>query len=137
MTGISRDWHSHPITHAVNNVRALRVGVERILAEGLEARFRRHRKVTEYLREGLRDLRLELFVPDEIASHGVTSVVAPSGKASELLAYLRDQHGLLLAGSLGELKGKVFRIGHMGPSATQEAIDDVLCALSSGLRGEP
>jgi len=131
------DWHPHPITHAVNNVRALRVGVERILAEGLEARWRRHREVAERLRKGLRDLGLKLFVPDEIASHGVTSVVAPSGKAGELLAYLRDQHGLLLAGSLGELKGKVFRIGHMGPTATQEAIDDVLCALSSGLREEP
>ena len=127
-------WHPHPITQAVNNVRALRLGVERILAEGLEARWRRHQEVAEYLREGLRKLRLKLLVPDEIASHGVTSVVAPSGKASELLAYLRDQHGLLLAGSLGELKGKVFRIGHMGPTATQEAIDGVLCALASALR---
>jgi len=131
------DCHPHPITHAVNNVRALRIGIERILAEGLEARFGRHRKVAGYLREELRELGLELFVPDEIASHGVTSVVAPSGKAGELLAYLREQHGLLLAGSLGELQGKVFRIGHMGPTATQEAIDDVLCALSSGLREVP
>jgi len=127
------DWHPHPITHAVNNVRALRVGVERIMAEGLEARWRRHREVAEYLREGLRKLGLKLFAPDEIASHGVTSVVAPSGKASELLAYLRDQHGLLLAGSLGELKGKVFRVGHMGPEATRDAIDALLEALYNSL----
>jgi len=127
------DWHPHPVTHAVNNVRALRVGVERILEEGLEARFRRHREVAEYLRGGLRDLGLELFVPDEIASHGVTSVVAPAGKAGELRAYLREQHGILLAGSLGELRGKVFRIGHMGPTATQETTDNILHALSSAL----
>jgi len=101
------DWHPHPITHAVNNVRALRIGVERILAEGFEARWRRHREeVVECLREGLRKLGLKLFVPDEIASHGVTSVVAPSGKAGELLAYLREQHGLLLAGSLGGASGQ-------------------------------
>ena len=129
------DWHPHPITQAVNNVRALRVGVERILSEGLEARWSRHREVAERLRKGLRDLGLKLFVPDEIASHGVTSVVAPNGKASELLAYLRERYALLLAGSLGELRGKVFRIGHMGPTADQEAIDYVLCALSSTLRG--
>jgi len=130
------DWHPHPIAHAVNNVRALRVGVERILVEGLEARWERHLNAAGHLREGLRKLGLELFVPDEIASHGVTSVVAPSGKASELLAYLREQHGLLLAGSLGELRGKVFRIGHMGPTATQETMDNVLHALSSALMEE-
>lgn len=127
------DWHPHPVTHAVNNVRALRVGVERILVEGLEARFQRHRKVTEYLREGLRELGLKLFVPDEVASHGVTSVIAPNGKASELLAHLREQHGILLAGSLGELRGRVFRIGHMGPTATHEAVSNVLFALVSAL----
>ena len=117
----------------MNNVRALRVGVERILEEGLEARWRRHREVAEYLREGLRDLGLELFVPDEISSHGVTSVIAPNGKADELLAYLREQHGLLLAGSLGELKGKIFRIGHIGLGATKEVINSLFGALGSAL----
>lgn len=123
------DWHPHPITQAVNNVRALRVGVERILAEGLEARFERHREVTAYLRQGLRDLGLAPFVADEVASHGVTNVVGPTGRVDELLACLRDRHGLLLAGTLGELKGKVFRVGHMGPGATLAAIRDLLEAL--------
>jgi len=119
----------HPITQAVNNVRALRVGVERILAEGLEARFERHREVTAYLRQGLRDLGLTPFVADEVASHGVTSVVEPAGRVDELLACLRDRYGLLLAGTLGELKGKVFRVGHMGSGATLAAIRDLLEAL--------
>jgi alanine-glyoxylate transaminase/serine-glyoxylate transaminase/serine-pyruvate transaminase len=123
------DWHPHPITQAVNNVRALRVGVERILAEGLEARFERHREVTAYLRQGLRDLGLTPFVADEVASHGVTSVVEPAGRVDELLACLRDRYGLLLAGTLGELKGKVFRVGHMGSGATLAAIRDLLEAL--------
>jgi alanine-glyoxylate transaminase/serine-glyoxylate transaminase/serine-pyruvate transaminase len=123
------DWHPHPITQAVNNVRALRVGVERILAEGLEARFQRHLQVTTYLRSGLKTLGFELFVPDGIASHGVTSVVVPKGKANELIVRLRERHSLFVAGSLGELKGKIFRIGHMGPSATQEVIDSLLSAL--------
>ncbi|MBC7092849.1 alanine--glyoxylate aminotransferase family protein [Candidatus Bipolaricaulota bacterium] len=122
-------WHPHPITQAVNNVRALRVGVERILAEGLEARFQRHRAITAYLRRGLRDLGLEPFVADEVASHGVTSVVGPEGRVEELLACLRDRHGLLLAGTLGELKGKVFRVGHMGPGATLATIRGLLKAL--------
>jgi len=127
------NWHPHPVTHAVNNVRALRVGVERILEERLENRFQRHRETTAQLRQGLRNLGLEPYVPDESASHGVTAVIGPEGKVEELLAYMRQQHKLLLAGSLGELKGKVFRIGHMGPGATSEAVETVLSALDKAL----
>jgi len=127
------NWHPHPVTHAVNSVRALRVGVERILEEGLENRFQHHRETTAQLRQGLRNLGLELYVPDESASHGVTAVIGPEGKVEELLAYMRQQHKLLLAGSLGELKGKVFRIGHMGPGATSEAVETVLSALDKTL----
>jgi len=127
------NWHPHPVTHAVNNVRALRVGVERILEERLENRFQRHRETTAQLRQGLRNLGLEPYVPDEFASHGVTAVIGPEGKVEELLAYMRQQHKLLLAGSLGELKGKVFRIGHMGPGATSEAVETVLSALDKAL----
>lgn len=43
----------------------------------------------------------------------------------------KEDHGLLLAGSLGELKGKVFRVGHMGPGATKEAIETLLSALDA------
>jgi len=127
------DWHPHPVTHAVNNVRALRVGLERILAEGLENRFDRHREVTERLRWELRRIHLEPYIPDEIASHGVTAVLGPEGRIGELLLHLRDRHGLLLAGSLGATKGKVFRIGHMGPGATDEAVETVISALKAEL----
>ncbi len=126
-------WHPHPVTHAVNNARALRVGLERILAEGLERRFVRHRSVTERLRRELRDILLEPYVPDEIASHGVTAVLGPEGHIDELLLHLRARHGLLLAGSLGSTKGKVFRIGHMGPGATDEAVETVISALKAEL----
>jgi alanine-glyoxylate transaminase/serine-glyoxylate transaminase/serine-pyruvate transaminase len=135
------DWHPHPVTHAVNNVRALRVGLERILSEGLERRFARHRSVTERLRRELREIHLEPYIPDEIASHGVTAVLGPEGRIGELLLHLRDRHGLhlrdrhglLLAGSLGPTKGKLFRIGHMGPGATNEAVETVISALKAEL----
>ena len=127
------DWHPHPVTHAVNNVRALRVGLERILSEGLERRFVRHRSVTERLRRELREIHLEPYIPDEVASHGVTAVLGPEGRIGELLLHLRDRHRLLLAGSLGPTKGKVFRIGHMGPGATDEAVETVISALKAEL----
>jgi aspartate aminotransferase-like enzyme len=127
------DWHPHPITHAVNNVRALQVGLERILSEGLKRRFARHRSVTERLRQELREIHLKPYIPDEIASHGVTAVLGPEGHIDELLIHLRNRHGLLLAGSLGPTKGKLFRIGHMGPGATDEAVETVISALKAEL----
>ena len=123
------DWHPHPVTHVVNVVKALRRALRRISAEGLEARLRRHREVAARLRRGLRELGLNPMVRDEFASHGVTAASAPRGKTEEFLAILRERHGYLLAGSLGEWRGKVFRIGHMGPAATPETIDGLLEAI--------
>jgi aspartate aminotransferase-like enzyme len=130
------DWHPHPITQPVNNVRALRVGMERILREGLGARFRRHREVTDRLRWGLRGLGLEPLVADAVAAHGVTAARGPEGKVDALLAGLRDRHGILIAGGLGELKGKIFRIAHMGPGASEEAVDTVLSAIKAVMGDE-
>jgi len=127
------DWHPHPVTQAVNNIKALRVGVERILKEGLESRFDRHRKITQQLRQGLREIGFTPYVADDVASNGVTSILGPEGKVEELLTYVRNQESILLAGSLGALKGNVFRIGHMGPGASEEAVNSVLSALKKGL----
>jgi alanine-glyoxylate transaminase/serine-glyoxylate transaminase/serine-pyruvate transaminase len=127
------DWHPHPVTQAVNNIKALRLGMRNILEEGLDKRFERHHRITQILREGLREGGFRLYVPDDIASNGVTAVLGPEGKTDELLAYVRAQEGILLAGSLGELKGKVFRIGHMGPGANEESVSSVLSALKRGI----
>jgi aspartate aminotransferase-like enzyme len=58
---------------------------------------------------------LELFSPDDDSSAVVTAIKAPPGvDAVELVRRLRDQHGVQLAGGQGPLKGKIFRIGHIG-----------------------
>jgi aspartate aminotransferase-like enzyme len=58
---------------------------------------------------------LELFSPDEDRAAVVTAVRVPDEvDASELLLTLRDEHGIQLIGGQGELKGKIFRIGHIG-----------------------
>ena len=83
-----KDWHPHPVTNAVSNVCALRARLERILAEGLEDRLERHREIEGRLRRELRELHLEPYVADEIASPGVTSVLGPQGDIDELLSRL-------------------------------------------------
>jgi aspartate aminotransferase-like enzyme len=58
---------------------------------------------------------LELFSPDEDRSAVVTAIRAPEGvDATELVLALRDRYGVSLVGAHGALKGKVFRIGHIG-----------------------
>lgn len=123
------DWHPQPITFPVNTLRAFRTALYRIFDEGLEARFLRHREVAEHLRAGLRRQGFALLSPDSDASHGVTVAFPPCCEADALLSYLDSQHGFLLAGGLGELRGKVIRVGHMGPGANKELINELLEAL--------
>ena len=58
---------------------------------------------------------LELFSPDEDRSAVVTAIRAPDGvDSAELVLALRDRYGVTIAGGQGDLKGKIFRIGHIG-----------------------
>ena len=58
---------------------------------------------------------LELFSPDEDRSAVVTAIRSPDGvNSSDIVAALRDRFGITIAGGQGELKGKIFRIGHIG-----------------------
>lgn len=82
--------------------------------DGLENIFTRHKKMAEATRSAMKALGLELFAPDA-ASDVVTAVKVPPGIDSELLVKaMRDTHGVTIAGGQSELKGKVFRIAHMG-----------------------
>jgi len=122
-------WHPYPVTHAVANVRALRVGVDRILEEGLDDRLLRHERVCRSLRGGLGERGFPPLVADEFAAHGVTAVTGGGRDISQLLWNLMTKHGLLLAGGMGDLAGAVFRVGHMGPGANDEAVEGLLEAL--------
>jgi aspartate aminotransferase-like enzyme len=58
---------------------------------------------------------LELFSPDTDASAVVTAIRTPEGiDATELVLALRDRFGITIANGQGPLKGKIFRIGHIG-----------------------
>ena len=58
---------------------------------------------------------LELFSPDDDSSAVVTTIRAPDGiDATDVVRGLRDRFGITIANGQGELKGKIFRIGHIG-----------------------
>jgi aspartate aminotransferase-like enzyme len=102
-------------TPAVSLVVGLDVALGIILERGLDAVFERHVRLGRACREGIKAMGLELFSPDDDSAAVVTAVRAPEGiDSGELLLLLRDRHGVTLAPGQGPLKGKVFRIGHIG-----------------------
>jgi serine---pyruvate transaminase len=104
-----------PFTPAVPLVLGLNVALGLLLEEGLDAAFARHARLGRACREGIKAMGLELFSPDEDRSAVVTTIVSPENlDSSRLVAHLRDRHGVTLAPGQGDLKGKVFRIGHIG-----------------------
>jgi serine---pyruvate transaminase len=102
-------------TPAVSIVVALDVALGILLDEGLEQAFERHVRLGRACRAGVKAMGLELFSPDEDRSAVVTAINAPDGiDSSELVQTLRDRQGIVLAPGQGPLKGKIFRIGHIG-----------------------
>jgi aspartate aminotransferase-like enzyme len=104
-----------PFTPAIPIVRALNVSLGLLLEEGLEAAFDRHARLGRACREGAKAMGLELFSPDEERSAVVTAIRTPDGvDATEVVSTLRDRFGITIANGQGELKGKIFRVGHIG-----------------------
>ncbi len=102
-------------TPAVSIIRSLDVALGLLLEDGLEAAFARHVRLGRAARAGVKAMGLELFSPDDDSAAVVTAVRAPDGiDADELLLHLRDNHGVTLAPGQAHLKGKIFRIGHIG-----------------------
>jgi serine---pyruvate transaminase len=104
-----------PFTPPVSLVRGLDVALGLLLDEGLEAAFDRHARLGRACREGAKAMGLELFSPDEDRSAVVTAIRSPEGvDATEIVSSLRDRFGITIANGQGDLKGKIFRIGHIG-----------------------
>jgi serine---pyruvate transaminase len=102
-------------TPAVSVIRSLDVALGLLLDAGLETAFERHVRLGRAARAGIKAMGLELFSPDDDGAAVVTAVRAPDGiDADELLLHLRDTHGVTLAPGQAHLKGKIFRIGHIG-----------------------
>ena len=102
-------------TPATSLVVALDVALSLLLEAGLEAAFERHVRLGRACRAGAKAMGLELFSPDDDSAAVVTAIRAPDGiDSGELVLSLRDRFGITLAPGQGPLKGKIFRIGHIG-----------------------
>jgi alanine-glyoxylate transaminase/serine-glyoxylate transaminase/serine-pyruvate transaminase len=109
---------------------ALRESLRMMMEEGIDRRIRRHARVAAALRAGLEALGLELLADPGCRLNPLTTVVVPQGiEDTAVRKRLMQEHLLEIGGGLGELKGKVWRIGLMGESAREINV----FALLSGL----
>lgn len=104
-----------PWTPAISLMLGLREALRLFVDEGSEAVLERHRILSEATKEGVRALGLDLDGEHPERAWAVTAVRAPEGiDGNELVARVRKDHRIVLAPGQGPLKGKVFRIGHLG-----------------------
>jgi aspartate aminotransferase-like enzyme len=101
-------------TPAISLIMAAGKSIEMIKKEGIENVWSRHARLADATREGVKALGLELFAGND-SGNVLTSVKIPEGVSFDAgIKKLRDETGVTIAGGQDELKGKMFRVGHMG-----------------------
>jgi len=116
-----------PFTPPVNLIVALHATLRMMQAEGLESIFTRHQRLMNATRAAIKGLNLPLFTADSCASHAITAVAPSSVEAEQIRAIMKKQFDIALAGGQDHLKGKIFRIGHLGFVSER----DILSAIAS------
>lgn len=137
MTMVQKYWgaeRSYHHTAPISSNYAFYEGLRLVAEEGLEARWMRHQSNAEKLWEGLERAGLELHVPVEHRLPSLTTVKIPAGvDEAAVRRKLLSRYNIEIAGGLGELKGKVWRIGLMGYSSREENVLTLLAALEEVL----
>ena len=116
-----------PFTPPVNMFFGLQVALQMMQAEGLDNIFARHQRLTAASRAAVKALGLSLFAPDAAASPAITAVIPEGVDAEKIRSVMKKRFDIALAGGQDHLKGKIFRIGHLGFVSDR----DILAAISS------
>ncbi|WP_017305944.1 pyridoxal-phosphate-dependent aminotransferase family protein [Spirulina subsalsa] len=119
--------HTTPFTPPVNLVFGLQVALQMMREEGLEGIFARHQRLTQGTRAAVKALGLSPFAPDDCASPAVTAVLPTGVEAEAIRSTLRNKFDIAMAGGQDHLKGKIFRIGHLGFVCER----DILAAIAA------
>ncbi|NJO42592.1 MAG: alanine--glyoxylate aminotransferase family protein [Cyanobacteria bacterium CRU_2_1] len=119
--------NSHPFTPPVNMFFALQVALRMMQKEGLENIFARHQRQTSATRAAMKALNLPLFAPDHAASPAITAIAPVGVDAEQIRSIVKKRFDIAMAGGQDHLKGKIFRVGHLGFVSDR----DILTAISA------
>ncbi len=111
---IMKDPSRYFSTPCVNEIRAFWESTKIALEEGMENRFLRHARIAQAIRAALEKLGFSFFTQKPYLADTLSVVNYPEGV--EDLSFRKGlyENGVVVAGGLGEMAGKVFRMGHMG-----------------------
>ncbi len=124
--------NSNPYTPAVNLVFALDEALKMMREEGLDNIFFRHNKHKLAMSNAVKALNLKLFANEKHLSPSVTAIKTEGMDAEEFRKRIKSNFDILLAGGQDHLKGKIFRVGHLGYVNDRDIIT-VISAMSSTL----
>ncbi|TFE67248.1 alanine--glyoxylate aminotransferase [Methylacidiphilum sp. Yel] len=117
-------------TAPINNNYGLHQSLRLILEEGLQNRWQRHYQAHLMLKEGLAQLGLKFFTPEDRRLWQLNAITVPDEKTEAFLRKkLLDAYEIEIGPGLGPLKGKIWRIGLMAEGARKENIERLLEAL--------
>ncbi|EME32395.1 Serine--pyruvate aminotransferase [Galdieria sulphuraria] len=130
--GSKRSYHH---TAPINMCYAVREALYIAAEEGLEKRWKRHRENAEVFWNGLKQLGLEPLVDKEHRLTSLTTVKIPQGvDGKEVISILLNEYNIEVGGGLGELAGKVWRVGLMGYNSRPDVVLTLLAAFENALR---
>jgi alanine-glyoxylate transaminase/serine-glyoxylate transaminase/serine-pyruvate transaminase len=126
--------HRYHHTAPISMFYALREALLVIAEEGIENRWERHRRCHKSFVKGVEAMGLTMHVPEEHRIATLNTVCVPKGvDEAKVRKRLLDEPGIEIAGGFGPLAGKVFRIGVMGPLATEENVQFFLKEFKKAL----
>ena len=129
--------HRYHHTAPISMFYALREALLVILEEGIENRWERHRRCHGSFVKGVEGIGLRMHVPEAHRITTLNTVCVPKGvDEAKIRKRLLDGPGIEIAGGFGPLAGKVFRIGVMGPLATEDNVRFFLKEFSQALKAE-
>ena len=132
--GNDKGLRSYHHTAPISMIYALHESLRFIIEEGLEKRWARHLTVAKYFWKQLNNIGLELLVDEKYRLPSLTTVVIPNGVDGKKVSnYLMDNYNIEIAGGLGILKGKVWRVGLMGVNANKEIVDILIPRLKEAI----
>lgn len=124
------DWHPAPVTMATNTVIALNAALEELVHEGPANRIKRYWETASYFREEIQKIGFEMFANGPGASSCISAVYRlPQMDAPKFISYLLEEKEIHIAGGLGQTKGAIFRVGHMGKAGSHSYVDILLDAV--------
>ena len=124
--------NSNPYTPAVNLVFALDEALKMMKEEGLENIFLRHNQHKLAMSNAVKSLNLKLFADEKCLSPSITAIKTEGFDAEEFRNKIKNKFDILLAGGQDHLKGKIFRVGHLG-YVNDRDIMTVISAISNVL----